>query len=354
MRASYFKETNVTDSCFDLSIIMPVYNAVETVSRSINSFQDLAKKLSNNIDLTCKLYIIDDGSDDGTTKLIKYFSQTYKNIVFISNDENIGPGLSRNKALELIEDGYIGFLDADDEIIVDGYMDSYIKGISLEADWITFNGWFCKKNSKIKKYDFDRLVDDTEQLSIKCLRGELDGSVIFSIYSSTLIHGNSLTFPSGYYEDISFAYNAMLLAQSRCISQNFGYQKYSISTSIVNTISEKHIEGLMDSWLRVDSILNSYELSDFQHDRIYGLYGCIASLVRSIVLSDYSCQDKMKLFNLLYLRLDSEFEIQNTNYKMKTNKDKLVGFFYQNFLQSKITFVADISSFYNHLVSQDA
>ncbi len=65
------------------------------------------------------------------------------------------------------------------------------------------------------------MVDDTEQLSIKCLRGELDGSVIFSIYSSKLIHGNSLTFPSGYYEDISFAYNAMLLAQSRYISQNF-------------------------------------------------------------------------------------------------------------------------------------
>jgi hypothetical protein len=62
----------------------------------------------------------------------------------------------------------------------------------------------------------------------------------------------------------------------------------------------------------------------------------------------------MKLFNLLYLRLDSEFEIQNINYKIKTNKDKLVSYFYQNFPQSKITFVADINSFYNHLFSQDA
>ena len=56
MRASDFQETNVTDSCFDLSIIMPVYNAVETVSRSINSFQDLAKELSDIIIASVNFY----------------------------------------------------------------------------------------------------------------------------------------------------------------------------------------------------------------------------------------------------------------------------------------------------------
>jgi|SaaInlStandDraft_4_1057021.scaffolds.fasta_scaffold07666_3 hypothetical protein len=34
-------EVTVGDNCIDLSIIMSVYNAVNTVSRSINSFLDL-------------------------------------------------------------------------------------------------------------------------------------------------------------------------------------------------------------------------------------------------------------------------------------------------------------------------
>ncbi len=349
-----FQESDITDNYLELSIIMPVYNAVKTILRSINSFQYLAERLLNNSDLSCKLYIIDDCSNDGTTQIIDDFSQSHNNIVFIKNSKNIGPGLSRNKALQLIEDGYIGFLDADDEIIVDGYIDSYIKGVNSGADWITFNGWFCSNNVKNSKYDFDRLVDDTKQLSIKCLRGELDGSVIFSIYSARLIRSNGLNFPSGYYEDIPFAYNAMLLAQNRYISNNFGYQKHNLSTSIVNTISEKHINGLIDSWLRVDNILKSYKLLDFQSDRLYGLYGYIAGLIRSIILSNFSPQYKMVLFSLLFLRINSELEIHKFSYNVETKKDKLVRYFQQNFPQKKTTFVSDINTFYNHLFNQNA
>ena len=249
MQTSNSQEISVSDGCIDLSVIMPVYNAVETVSRSISSFQYLAKTLLNNYDIGCKLYIVDDCSDDGTTQIVDDFSQSHKNIIFIRNNKNIGPGLSRNKAIYLIKDGYIGFLDADDEIIIDEYIKSYIEGVNLGADWITFNGWFCGEDTQKSKYDFERLVNDTKQLSIRCLKGELDGSVIFSVYSSKLIHDNSLSFPSGYYEDIPFAYKAMLLSKNRHISKNFSYKKHNVSTSIVNTISEKHIKGFIGAWI---------------------------------------------------------------------------------------------------------
>jgi len=344
-----FQETDITNNSLELSIIMPVYNAIDTISRSISSFQYFAERLLNNSDLSCKLYVIDDCSNDGTTKIIDDFSQSHNNIIFIRNDENIGPGLSRNKALELIEDGYIGFLDADDEIIVDSYIDSYINGVNSGADWITFNGWFCGDTAKNSKYDFDRLVDDTEQLSIRCLRGELDGSVIFSIYSSKLINDNNLRFPSGYYEDIPFAYGAMLLAENRCISNNFSYKKHNISTSIINTVSKKHIKGIIDSWVQVDHILKDYNLSDFQFDRVYGMYGYIANAILSIIFSDHSSGYKMELFSLLSLEVTSKVVVNRSDYVVKTKKDRIVDFFLENFSQSKATFVSDIDSFYNHL-----
>jgi len=54
----------------DLSIIMPVYNAINTISRSIESFL----KLNQLCELNCKLYVIDDFSNDGTFEKIKFYS----------------------------------------------------------------------------------------------------------------------------------------------------------------------------------------------------------------------------------------------------------------------------------------
>jgi len=340
---------NIANDCHDLSIVMPVYNAADTVSNSVKSFQSMAKKLQKDFSVDCRLYIVDDYSTDNTIQIVDSLSQLSDNIVFIKNNENLGPGFSRNKALDLIEDGYIGFLDADDEIIADDYINSYVKGIDLGADWITFNGWFCSENVQNSKYDFERLVDDTKQLSIRCLKGELDGSVIFSIYSSRLIHGNNLRFPSGYYEDIPFSYSAMLLAENRYISDNFSYKKHNVRTSIVNTVSEKHIKGMIDAWVKIDYILKDYKLSDFQPDRIYGLYGYIANTISSIILGDHTSQYKAELFNLLSTEIETKVVIDRSDYNVETKKDRLVEFFLGNFSQSKSTFVSDIDSFYNHL-----
>ena len=106
MHVANFQEINITRNHPDLSIVMPVYNAIDTIYRSVNSFLGLAEKLLNNYDINCSLYIVDDFSTDRTTQAADDLSQSHNNIFFIKNDQNIGPGLSRNKALELIEDGY--------------------------------------------------------------------------------------------------------------------------------------------------------------------------------------------------------------------------------------------------------
>ena len=336
---------------------MPVYNALDTISRSIQSFQNLVEELPSDYNINCKLYIVDDYSSDGTTQKINDLTKSLDNIFIINNDSNIGPGPSRNKALKLVKNGYIGFLDADDEIVASEYIDSFITGVNFGSDWITFNGWFCSGATKNSKYDFDRLVDSTEQLAIRCLRGELDGSVIFSIYSSKLIKSNGLQFSEGYYEDISFSYSALLLAKNRHISKNFAYKKHNISTSIVNTLSEVHVNGLINSWIEVDNNLKSYKILDeidSHVDRMYGFYGCIANLISSIILSNSSHHFKIKLFNLLFLRVNSELAINKFEYKVETKKDKLVRYFCQNFPHKKDTFLADITSFYNNLFYKNA
>lgn len=347
------QEINIVNSFTDLSIVMPVYNAIDTIIRSINSFLELSESLLKDHGINSSLYIVDDFSTDGSTQLMDDLTQSHNNIFFIKNESNLGPGLSRNKALELIEGGYVGFLDADDEIIYPEYVDSYVKGVRSGADWITFNGWFCSVGAKSGKYDFDRLTDDTEQLSIKCRRGELDGSVIFTIYSLQLLQENHLIFPGGYYEDIPFAYNAMLLAQNRYISNNFSYKKHNVSTSIVNTISERHISGIIDSWLRIDSILEDYNSLNSEIDRMYGIYGYIADLITSVILSDHSTQYKTELFSFLLYKIETDLEI-TSGYNIETKKDKLTEYFLEKFPQGKSMFVSNINFFYKNLWNHHA
>ena len=106
----------------------------------------------------------------------------------------------------------MAFLDADDEIIPENYYATIKDGVDNGADWITFNGWTEKNNIYHEKYDFQRIEDDTSILISKCLRSELDGSVIFNIYSINLVERLNLRFPKGIYEDIPFAYHAMVAA----------------------------------------------------------------------------------------------------------------------------------------------
>jgi len=335
----------------NLSIIMPVYNAVNTVARSINSF----KRLSKLTDIDCKLYIIEDFSSDGTLNKVVELSKQDSNIIVINNARNIGPGLSRNIALKEIKNGYIGFLDADDEILPDGYIGALNTGIKMDSDWITFNGWFCNKIKKSEKYDFNRLIDDTKKLSIRCIRGELDGSVIFTIYSRELINLNNLSFSNGYYEDIPFAYSAMLLAKKRYISTKFGYKKHNISSSIVNTVSEKHINGLIDACVRISNNMSTYNLLNYKEsefDRIYGIHGYIASLIRSIILSNISDKYRTDLFKVLHLKINSSIDLKGLNYKIVTNKDKLVQYFCRNYLRNQNTFLEDITSYYHTLFNE--
>lgn len=327
---------------------MPVYNAAGSVLRSIASFQALSREINKST-----LWVIDDCSTDGSFDLIQGAAKAAGNIRVIRNNENIGPGLSRNKALEEIQDGYIGFLDSDDEIIPAHYARSLAAGSAEAADFITFNGWTKKNNELHQKYDFDRIVDNTEQLAKKCIRGELDGSVIYSIYSAKLIQKNGLRFPRGYYEDIPFAYAAMLLANKRHISAEYSYQKNNRKGSIVNTITKAHIDGLLTSCVAVRRNTILYGLSDyadFKSDFIFGLHGYLAHAITSTLLNGASDDERISLLTYLRKKMREFDEFEDLPLRSTTKKDKLVAYYYSNYGNNHFNaLLKDLTSYYEQL-----
>ena len=91
-----------------LSIIIPVYNIENYIGACVSSVieQDID---SNNYEII----IIDDGSKDGSSEIIKEFEKSQKNIL-VHRQKNVGLGGARKSGIKLAKGKYIYFLDGDD------------------------------------------------------------------------------------------------------------------------------------------------------------------------------------------------------------------------------------------------
>ena len=92
-----------------LSIIVPVYNEINTLEIIIKKLVDL--NLYNNIEK--EIIIIDDNSTDGSAKIIEKYESDYKFIKTYYKKENKGKGDSQKIAKEFVTGDYVIIQDAD-------------------------------------------------------------------------------------------------------------------------------------------------------------------------------------------------------------------------------------------------
>ena len=89
-----------------ISVIMPVYNAENTVGKTISSI--LCQSYRN-----FELIIVDDGSTDGTSRICGQFDSGK---IVCLRQENAGPAAARNYGLTRARGSLICFVDADDTV----------------------------------------------------------------------------------------------------------------------------------------------------------------------------------------------------------------------------------------------
>lgn len=89
-----------------VSIILPSYNRVDTISRAIES-------VSNQTYKNYELIVVDDGSTDNTEEVIG--SLRIPKLTYIKHTCNKGAAAARNTGLEVAKGEYLAFQDSDDE-----------------------------------------------------------------------------------------------------------------------------------------------------------------------------------------------------------------------------------------------
>ncbi|AFP68430.1 glycosyltransferase [Enterobacter kobei] len=115
----------------DVSVIIPAYNAAETIGCLVN-------KILSETRIAIELIVVDDGSTDGTANVI---CQIKDERLVLIEQANQGVYAARNTALTLHRGEWVIFLDADDDI-ADGFIEKRWQTASTsQADIVIFNGW---------------------------------------------------------------------------------------------------------------------------------------------------------------------------------------------------------------------
>lgn len=90
-----------------MSVIVPVYNREHIVPRALDSI--LAQTYE-----PLEIIAIDDGSTDGSRRVLEDYSHRYPGVVRVVGQSNAGPAVARNTGLRRARGEYIAFLDSDD------------------------------------------------------------------------------------------------------------------------------------------------------------------------------------------------------------------------------------------------
>lgn len=91
---------------YNLSLIVPVYNAEKYIETCLNSL------LNQNTKYSYQIIIINDGSIDSSEQILNKFEENP--IIFVYNKKNGGISSARNYGLSKSSGEYIGFIDNDD------------------------------------------------------------------------------------------------------------------------------------------------------------------------------------------------------------------------------------------------
>lgn len=89
-----------------VSVIVPAFNAENTIEETINSILNQSNIMKYNLEII----VVDDGSSDGTLLICENFGDK---IVLIQQN-NQGVSVARNKAANIAKHEWLAFLDSDD------------------------------------------------------------------------------------------------------------------------------------------------------------------------------------------------------------------------------------------------
>lgn len=245
-----------------LNIIMPVYNAEDTLEKAIKSV--LQQSFSD-----LNLILVDDGSTDESLSICESLANSDSRIRVI-HQANAGPSAARNVALESAEGEYVAFVDADD------YLDPMMYQILLDEinkvpSSMAVCGYqreFCRDGSLVriqKVMCSSQYIDTKKQLRNSFNELYLNNYfhlVWNKIYSLKVIQENHIRFKESLCngEDLLFNLDYLSYEIKICICENVLY--HYVSDENGSSLSNRNNLYLLDNKALLYTKVHNFLIKD--------------------------------------------------------------------------------------------
>ena len=93
----------------ELSVFLPTYNEEGNIKGVIGNTEEVLEKVAENWELT----VVNDGSTDGTERIVKELAESDKRIKLITHENNLGYGATLSDGFYNSKYGWIAFIDSD-------------------------------------------------------------------------------------------------------------------------------------------------------------------------------------------------------------------------------------------------
>lgn len=166
-----------------ISVIIPVYNIENEVSRCLNS---ILKQTYENIEII----VVDDGSTDSTLEILNLYEKRYDNFVVV-HQENQGVLSARLNGIKRAKGDWIGFVDGDDEIEEEMYFSLMKNAIDYQAD-ISHCGYQMNFPDRVDLYyGTDRIIYQDNHNGLKDLLSGIfiEPALVNKLFRKNLFEG---------------------------------------------------------------------------------------------------------------------------------------------------------------------
>ena len=286
-----------------IDVIIPCYNAYDTIDRTLHSiiYQSIKDKI--------KVYLIDDASDKPYDYLIDRYGK-YLDINIIKVNVNGGAGIAREIAINRTMSRYIVFIDSDDYFYNSDALEVLFNKIEEGYDYVSSRELDEKKN---------RII---------ALNGDLHGK----IYRRSFLTKNNIHFNNTrYHEDNYFNNIVRLSTKNNYLIDDYCSYYYSYNKKSITNKDDKEFERIEIYLKNMKDILDGASEHKYITKKLY-LFKCEKYNYINVLFKKANAKEKKQLTEWLHMYDENYF-----NY-MGLDKEELFKAIYVREFLNKIDF----------------
>lgn len=231
-------EGDLMDHRIKVSIVVPVYNVAQYLSKCLDSL------ISQTLE-EIEVIVVNDGSSDNSQFIIDDYVTRYPSKIHSFIKENSGLSDTRNYGIHHSRGEYIGFVDSDDYVDPNYCKKMYDEAVQSDAQIVVCGIAHLYLKRIINTLYPTELFNKSVQNSPRIL--EYANSFAWNkLFLRSFWMRNGFLFPKGqWFEDSALIYNVMLLANRvSCVNSPLYYYRHDRDDSITTTVDTRIFDVL--------------------------------------------------------------------------------------------------------------